>query len=389
MSMESSAVYLDNAATTFPKPESVYQAVDHYLRHCGGSPGRGSHRKAREGDAVVLETRNALAGLLHVKDASRVIFTCNSTESLNLVIRGVLRANDHVIITDLEHNAVVRPLWKLRESLGIRVSTVESDREGFVDPQRVAREVTDQTRLVCCVHANNVLGTIQPVAEIGRIAREHGSLFLVDASQSAGALPIDVDAMNVDLLAFTGHKGLLGPPGTGGLFVREGVSVEPLKTGGTGVSSETLEPPDVMPDGYEAGTCNAPGLAALKAAVTFIQQIGVEQIRAHEVALNGRFMELVRMIPGVRLYGPLDARRKVGITLLNLDPLDPADVGRILDRRYSVMVRAGLHCSALSHRKLGTEGRGAVRFSFGYFTTVSEVDRAVEALREIARATVS
>ncbi len=389
MSNESSAVYLDNAATSFPKPESVYQAVHDYLRHCGGSPGRGSHRKARQGETVVVETRKALAALLHVKDVSRLIFTCNATESLNLVLRGVLRANDHVVITDLEHNAVVRPLWNLRHSLGIRVSIVESDGEGFIDPQRVARALTDHTRLVCCVHANNVLGTIQPVAEIGRIAREHGSLLLVDASQSAGALPVDVDAMNVDLLAFTGHKGLLGPPGTGGLFVRAGVDVEPLKRGGTGVSSEAPEPPDVMPDGYEAGTYNTPGLAGLQAGVSFIQQTGVDQIRAHEVALNSRFMELVQAIPGVRLYGPRDARRKVGITLLNLDPLEAADVGRILDRRYSVMGRAGLHCAALSHRKLGTEGRGAVRFSFGYFTTEAEVDRAVEALREIAHAAVS
>lgn len=384
--MESRAVYLDNAATSFPKPESVYDAVNHYFRYCGGSPGRGSHRKARQGEAVVMETRNALAQLFHIQDPTRVILTSNSTESLNLVLRGVLRPHDHVVISDLEHNAVVRPLWKLRESLGIRVSIVESDHEGFINPASVENKMTEQTRLVCCVHANNVLGTIQPVAEIGRIARAHGSLFLVDASQSAGALPIDVEDMNVDLLAFTGHKGLLGPPGTGGLFVREGVRVEPLKRGGTGVLSETLEPPDVMPDGYEAGTFNTLGLAGLNAGVAFIQQTGVEQIRAHEAALNARFMDQVRSIPGVRLYGPLDARRKVGITLLNLDPLDPADVGRILDRRYSVMVRAGLHCSALSHRKLGTEGHGAVRFSFGYFATTAEVDQSVQALQEIARA---
>jgi len=384
----SSDVYLDNAATSFPKPESVYRAVDHYLRHCGGSPGRGSHRKARDGDAVVRETRGAVASLFHINDASRVVFTGNSTESLNLAIRGVLRANDHVIITDLEHNAVVRPLWKLRERLGIRVSIVESDPDGFIDPEEIARHLTENTRLICCVHASNVLGTIQPVAEIGRLARERPCLFLVDASQTAGALPIDVEAMNVDLLAFTGHKGLLGTPGTGGLFIREGVHVEPLKSGGTGISSESLDPPDVIPDGLEAGTFNTPGLAGLGAGVAFIQQTGVEQIRAHEVALNARFMELARTIPGVRLYGPCDARQKVGITLLTMEPFDPADVGRLLDRRYSVMVRTGLHCSALSHRKLGTEGHGAVRFSYSYFSTPSDVDRAVGALEEIALAAV-
>lgn len=380
------AIYFDNAATSYPKPECVYRAVDLYLRECGGSPGRASHQKAREADQTVLDARSCVASLLHAPAPSCIVFTCNSTESINLAIHGALRPGDHVVISDLEHNAVVRPLWKLREG-GVEVAVVESDVDGFVDPARMREAMTPRTRLVCCVHANNVLGTIQPVAEIGRIARDRGALLLVDASQSAGLLPIDVEAMGVDLLAFTGHKGLLGPPGTGGLYVREGVRLEPLKQGGTGVYSESLEPPDVMPESYEVGTFNTPGLAGLAAGVCYVLEKGVERIRAHEVELNRSFVERARAIPGLRLYGPADLERKTGISLLNFEALDPADVGRILDRRFSVMVRTGLHCSALSHRKLGTQERGAVRFSFGCFTTPAEVDVAVEALREIARAT--
>ncbi|MBI4576749.1 MAG: aminotransferase class V-fold PLP-dependent enzyme [Planctomycetes bacterium] len=389
MDTEGKGIYLDNAATSYPKPECVYQAVDRFLRQCGGSPGRASHRKAREADAVVADARASVATLFHVEDPSRIVFTCNSTESLNLAIRGSLRPGDHVVLTDLEHNAAVRPLWKLREGLGVGLTVVESGPEGVVDPARVAEALTPRTRLVCCVHANNVLGTIQPIAEIGHRTRARGVPLLVDASQSAGVLPIDVEAMGIDLLAFTGHKGLLGPPGTGGLYVREGLPLEPLKHGGTGVYSESLEPPDVMPEGYEPGTFNTPGLAGLAAGVRFVLETGAARIGAHERELNRRFVEGVREVPGVRLYGPSDLARKVGITLLNLEALDPADVGRILDRRFGVMVRTGLHCSALSHQRLGTKGRGAVRFSFGHFTTPADVDTAVEALRAMALATVS
>ena len=389
MEARASAVYLDNAATSYPKPEAVYLAVDRYLRECGGSPGRASHRKAREADAVVLDTRTRVATLFGVGDPARIVFTCNATESLNLAIRGVLRPGDHVLLTDLEHNAVVRPLWKLKDSLGVRLTVVESDPDGFIDPARVGAAIRPETRLVCCVHASNVLGTVQPVGEIGAIARSRGVLFLVDASQSAGVVPLEVERMGIDLLAFTGHKGLLGPAGTGGLYVREGVHVEPLKHGGTGAHSESLEPPDAMPEGYEPGTLNSPGLAGLAAGVKFVLETGVEAIRAREIELTRRLLEGLWELPGVRLYGPSTPERKVGITLFNFEALDPADVGRILDRRFGVMVRSGLHCSALSHQKLGTRERGAVRFSFGCFTTPADVDRAVEALREIARATIS
>jgi cysteine desulfurase family protein len=380
-------IYLDHAATSFPKPLDVREAVSNYMGACGGSPGRGSHTKARQAQDLVHETRDALARFFGAPDPSRLVFTSNATEALNLAIHGVLRPGDEILLTDLEHNAVARPAWKFRESFGVSVTVVESGPDGVVDPARIAASTSPRTRLICCPHVNNVLGTIQPVAEIGRLARERGVLFLVDASQSAGVLPIDVVAMNIDLLAFTGHKSLLGPPGTGGLYVREGLTLEPLKLGGTGIASESLEPPDLMPEAYEAGTLNAPGLAGLLAGVRFVRMLGLDRILEHEQMLNARFLSQVRSLPGLRLYCPDNPAATVGITLLSLDTLDPADVGSLLDRRYSIMVRTGLQCSALTHRKLGTERRGAVRVSCGWMTQPSEIDAAASALAEIAAAT--
>jgi len=376
-------VYLDHGATSFPKPECVHQAIESFMRECGGSPGRGSHRKAREADAVVLETRRALAALLGVTNPERIVLTGNATESLNLAILGFVKPGDHVVLTDLEHNAVARPLWKLQSSRGVEISVVQSNHEGFVDPVAVAAAIRRETRLICCTHVNNVLGTIQPIADIADVASRREIPVLVDASQSAGLVRIDVEAMGVDLLAFTGHKALLGPPGTGGLYVREGLSIEPLKFGGTGVRSENLVQPDSMPEGYEAGTANASGIAGLGAAVNYVAARGVESIRAHEVCLNELFMESLSAIPGATVYGPSSAAGKVGITSLNLEGLDPIEVGRLLDRRFGVLVRAGLHCSALTHTKLRTQNRGAMRFSFGYSSTQDEVECALDALHQI------
>lgn len=377
-------VYLDNAATSFPKPECVYRAMDTFMRECGGSPGRASHRKARDADDVVLATRKALARLFGVPDHTRIVLTCNATESLNLAIKGIVRHGDHVVLTDLEHNAVARPLWRLRETLGVRVSVVDSTATGFVEPCRVADAIGDATRLVCCTYASNVLGTIQPVADIAEVAHWRRVPLLVDASQTAGIVPIDVQDMGIDLLAFTGHKALLGPPGTGGLYIRDGIALEALKHGGTGIASESLHEPHSVPEGYEAGTANSFGIAGLAAGIDFVSDRGVETIRAHEVFLNELLMESLRSLPGVVIYGPDSAERKVGITTFNLDGLDPADVGRILDQRFGVMVRTGLHCAALAHRKLRTERRGGVRVSFGYFNTVDDVGVITKALQQIS-----
>lgn len=377
------SIYLDHGATSFPKPECVYQAIERFMRECGGSPGRGSHRKAREADAVVLETRRALAELLGVKNPEHIVLTSNATESLNLAIRGLVKPGDHVVLTDLEHNAVARPLWRLATTQGVRVSVVVSSSEGFVDPAAVAQAVERETRLICCTHANNVLGTIQPIEDIAEVASRRRVPLLVDASQSAGAVPIDVEAMGIDMIAFTGHKSLLGPPGTGGIYIRDGLCIEPLKFGGTGVHSEELVQPDSMPAGYEAGTANAFGIAGLRASVGYVLSRGVESIRAHELSLNELFMESVRAIPGATVYGPGTTDLKVGITSLNLEGLDPIDVGRLLDRRFGILARAGLHCSALTHTKLRTQNRGALRFSFGYCSTPEDVACALDALNQI------
>ncbi|MBI4533833.1 MAG: aminotransferase class V-fold PLP-dependent enzyme [Candidatus Melainabacteria bacterium] len=382
-------VYLDNGATSFPKPESVYQAIDHFIRRCGGSPGRGSHRKAREAEEIVAQSRSRLARLFGVRNAARIVFTSGCTESLNLSIKGVLKSGDHVITTDLEHNAMARTLWKLKKRLGIDICVVETSSEGCLDAGKIERAINARTRLICSVHANNVMGTILPISEIGKIARSKGVLLLVDAAQTAGVLPIDVEESQIDLLAFTGHKGLLGPPGTGGLYIREGIDVEPLKEGGTGIKSESLEHPHQVPEAYEAGTINAPGIAGLGAGAQFIEQESTAKIRSHELTLNQQFMESVATINRVRVYGPRDFNIKVAITLVSLDGLDPFEVGQLLDRKFGIMVRTGLQCSVWSHQKLGTEGKGAIRFSFGYFNTSEDVDYATYALQEIAKATYS
>lgn len=379
-------IYLDNGATTFPKPECVYRAIDAFLRTCGGSHGRGAHKKARETDEMVARARQALARLFRVPEPSRLILTANATESLNLALKGLLLPGDHAILTDLEHNAVLRPLWKLKKKLGIDLTIMESSEHGILEPQRINEAIRDRTRLICCVHVNNVLGTIQPVAEVGEVARKRRIPLLVDAAQSAGVVQIDVEGMGIDLLAFTGHKGLLGPQGTGGLYIREGIEPEPLKEGGTGLNSESPDPPASVPEQYEAGTANAVGIAGLGAGVEFIEREGIDAIRSHETALNRRFMEGLEGSRGIRVYGPPDPEKKVGVTLINFEGLSPADAASLLDRRFGVMVRHGLQCSALTHRKLGTEGKGAVRFSFGYFNTVEDVDHALDAVRQITMA---
>ncbi|MBX9770502.1 MAG: aminotransferase class V-fold PLP-dependent enzyme [Candidatus Obscuribacterales bacterium] len=364
----------------------MYAAADGFMRDCGGSPGRGLHRKARQADEIVFDTRKSLAALFGIKDPSRIVFTTNCTESLNLAIKGILKPGDHAILTDLEHNAMARPLWKLRETLGVELSIVTTNEDGSLNPAVIRDAIQSNTRLICCIHANNVMGSIMPIAAVGEIAGAHRIALLVDAAQTAGVLPIDVEAMKIDLLAFTGHKGLLGPQGTGGLYVREGIELEPLKEGGTGIRSESVEHPNIFPEGYEAGTLNGPGLAGLGAGVQFILGKGIEEFRRHETSLNERFIDAVQGIKGIQLYGPKDATKKVGITLLNFASLDPGEVGQLLDRKFGIMVRTGLQCSALSHQKLKTEKKGAIRFSFGYFNTFDDVEYAIDALQQISKA---
>lgn len=378
-----SVVYLDNAATSYPKPEAVYRAVDDYLRHMGASAGRGGYRRALEADEVVYRAREALAKLFNAKDCTRIIFTANATESLNLAIKGLLEPGDHVVTTSMEHNAVWRCLKTLERERRIEITVVPCASDGTLDPEEVKKAFRPNTRLVVMIHASNVTGTILPVAEVSRIVHEQEIPFLVDAAQTAGVLPIDVQKERIDLLAFTGHKGLLGPFGTGGLYIAEELNPKPLKEGGTGSQSRLEYQPEVLPDRYEAGTLNVAGLAGLNAGVRFILGEGVEQIRAKEQELVAHALKILNGLEGTVIYGPGDPARQVGVISFNLSGIGAEEVGYVLDEVYGTMVRVGLHCAPLAHRTIGTLEQGTVRIGLGYFNTLAELDYLGQALQEI------
>lgn len=378
-------VYLDNAATSFPKPEAVYRAADEFMRTVGVSAGRGAYRQALEADRIVYDTRRSLGTLFNIRDVSRIVFTFNVTEALNLAIKGLLNPGDHVITGSMEHNAVWRPLKVLENEGKIKLTAVPCDAEGFLDAQRIKDAITEKTRLIVLTHASNVTGTIMPVAEVGAIARQHNIPFLVDAAQTAGLYPVDAAAMNIDLLAFTGHKGLMGPMGTGGLYIREGISIRPFKEGGTGGDSILERQPDALPDRYEAGTLNISGIAGLGAAVKFILDAGVDKIYEKELALTGYALRQLTGIDGVSVYGPKGTINRVGVISLNIGDLNPQKVGHILDENYGIMVRTGLHCAPFAHRTIGTIDRGTVRVGLGYFNTERDIDSFVAAVKDIIR----
>jgi cysteine desulfurase / selenocysteine lyase len=375
--------YFDNAATTFPKPESVYCAVDQFLRTSAGNPGRGTHRLALAASEVIEDTRRLLACLFHVSNSSRVIFAANTTDALNIALHGLLRPGDHVVTSSMEHNAVVRPLCALEEQ-GIQVTRVPCASDGSLDPEQVVKAMRPQTRLVALIHASNVTGTILPIETVGAFVRERGALFLVDAAQTAGMLPIDVQAMNIDLLAFPGHKGLFGPPGTGGLVVGERVQLRPMRQGGTGTRSEEQRQPTELPEGFETGTVNSAGIAGLGAGVRFILEQGIDQIHAHESALTRRLLQGLSVVSGLTIYGPADIERQVGVVSIRLDHWEPMDVGVALDQDYDIAVRTGLHCAPVAHRTIGTFPTGTIRLAPGYFTTFEDVDRVIAALDFLA-----
>lgn len=377
-------IYLDNAATTFPKPAVVYEAVLDCLRRVGASAGRGSYRLALEADHLVFETRLALARLFNIGDPARLVFTANATEALNLALKGLLRQGDHVVTSSMEHNAVWRPLKVLERTRGIEITVVPCRPDGTLEVGDVSRALKDRTRLVVLTHASNVVGTVLPVGEIGRITRSRGILLLVDAAQTAGVYPIDVEEMAVDLLAFTGHKGLLGPMGTGGLYLGPGVTLEPLKEGGTGSESLLEEQPAVLPDRYEAGTLNVPGLAGLRAGVQYLLSEGVARVRQREKELTAYLLELLGGVAGLTVYGPRDPERQVGVVSFNLDRVGAERVAFILDDVYDIQVRSGLHCAPQAHRTIGTLDRGTVRIGLGYFNRESDLEALATALKEIA-----
>jgi len=379
-------IYLDNAATTWPKPACVAEAMLEYLQDVGASPGRGSHRLSLAASRIVYAAREGLAYLLGVTDPLRVILTANATEALNLVLMGYLKPGDHVVTSSIEHNAVMRPLRHL-ESTGIRVTVVPCSGDGRLNPEAVERAIGRNTVLLCINHASNVMGTIAPVAEIGAIARSRGVLLLVDAAQTAGVLPIDMPAQKIDLLAFAGHKGLLGPQGTGGLCLGDRVDpgrLRPLRRGGTGSHSEFEEQPGFLPDKYEAGTANALGIAGLRASVGYVLEQGVLRIREHEARLTAGLIAGLQDVAGVEVHGTLDASMQTATVSFNVANLEPSEAALRLDDEHEIMCRAGLHCAPAAHRTLGTFPRGSVRFSLSYLNTLGQVEQSVEAVRSLA-----
>jgi cysteine desulfurase family protein len=378
-------IYFDNAATSCPKPPEVQAAMARYLSEIGGSPGRSGHRLSIEAGRIVLSAREALAELFGVSDPFRIVFTKNATEALNLALYGLLSPGDHVVTSSMEHNSVMRPLRGL-EAKGVALTALSCSGRGELDPGDILKALRPNTKAIVLTHASNVTGTILPIAEAGRIARDHGVPFIVDAAQSAGALPIDVDGMGIDFLAFSGHKSLYGPPGTGGLYIREGLEerIPPLLAGGTGSRSEFEAQPDFLPDKYEAGTPNTVGLAGLSAAVAWILARGVEAICAQEEALTARFLAGMGQTAHARVYGPPGPEGRVAVVSFNIEGMTPSDAALALDERYGILARPGLHCAPSAHRTIGTFPQGTVRFGFGVFNTVEEIDRALAAIRELA-----
>jgi cysteine desulfurase/selenocysteine lyase len=380
-------IYFDNAATSWPKPPGVAEAMVRFLTDVGANPGRSGHRLAVEAGRIVYRAREAVAELLNAPDPLRVVFGSNATEALNLALCGLLRPGDHVITSSMEHNSVMRPLRAL-ERQGVEVTVVQCSPAGFLDPADVEAAIRPNTTMIALNHASNVVGTLLPVAEVGHIARRRGLLLLVDAAQTAGAYPIDVQADCIDLLAFTGHKSFLGPMGTGGLYIGERVKLgelEPLMRGGTGSRSEYEEQPDFLPDMCESGTLNAVGLAGLEAGVRWVLERGVDAIRDHEVQLTQRLIDGLAAIPGVTIYGGLDADRKTATISFNIAGMEPSEVGLRLDEEYGIMCRVGLHCAPAAHKTIGTFPVGTVRFGLGVFNTLEEVDTALAAVEQLAR----
>jgi len=380
------SIYLDNAATSHPKPESVYRAIEHALREVGVGPGRGTHRRGLEATRIVFAAREEAARLLGADDSSRIVFTHSATESLNIAVSGVLKAGDHVVTTSMEHNSLVRPLYRAAQG-GVKVSRVPCGPDGLLDPERLAAAVRPGTRLVAFSHVSNVTGTIQPLDEICRIAKNVGALVLVDAAQSAGIVPLNVTANRIDLLAAPGHKGLFGPTGTGILFVVKGCDPLPLLVGGTGSSSSDPEQPTGFPERFESGTLNTPGIAGLKAGLEFVRETGIETIRRHELALAERAREGLMSLPGVRVYGPVDIEHRSSVVSFTVDGMDPSQLGFTLDQEFGIEVRVGLHCAPEAHRTIGTFPSGTVRISPGYFSTPDDIDAFLAAMRDIAHRT--
>lgn len=381
MGEEKAKIYFDNGSTSWPKAPGVAEAVGRLLTEGAFNINRGNYEGAYEVEAAVLDTREQLARLFHAPDSRRVIFTPGITHSLNYFIRGFLKRGDHVLVTGMEHNAVMRPL-RCMEREGVTWECVPTDREGNVRASDVAGMIRKDTRAVIVLHASNVCGTIVPVEEIGRVCRERGVFFVVDTAQSAGTIPLDMEEACVDFLAFTGHKGLLGPQGVGGFLISDSLDeqMEPLIAGGTGSISDSLDMPRTLPDKYESGTMNLPGIIGLHAALSYLEKTGVEAIRRRKLELTGYFLEEVKKIPGVRIAGRQGTEGRVAVVSLDLEGRDNAVAAFRLEQEYGIMTRVGLHCAPMAHRTLGTFPQGTVRFAFSASNTEEEIDHCIRAL---------
>jgi cysteine desulfurase family protein len=373
-------IYLDHAATSWPKPRAVVTAVRKALAEVSGNPGRTHHRSSYDAVEKMLECRENLASLFKIASPLRVCFTSNATESLNLALKGLLKPGDHVVCTSMEHNSVWRPLVRLQEC-DVEFSIARADRSGIISVESILQNVRPNTRLIAAIHASNVNGSINPIAEIGRVAKERNIAFLVDAAQSAGSIPIDVEAMHIDLLAFPGHKGLLGPQGTGGLYIREGIDLVPLKEGGTGSNSNSASQPDFFPDRFESGTLNVPGIIGLNEGVRHVLKTGVAKIQRREWHLTGELLKGLTAIDGVTIHGPAMVEPRAPVVSFNVESQDPSEVGEFLERRFDIACRTGFHCAFLAHQTQGTENTGTVRFSLGASTTDHEIEGTIEAVR--------
>lgn len=378
---------MDCAATTRQKPPQVLKALVQYATQVGVSHGRGAYRSGIEANEWVFGAKQALARLFNIQRLDRIAVMKNATEAVNTALKGFLRSGDHVVLSGLEHNAVIRPLNKLKADRGVDYTLVAANQQGRLNPYDFEQALKPNTKLVCLVHASNVTGNLSPVEEVGALCAKKGLAFLVDAAQTAGVVPIDMKAMGIDFLCFTGHKGLMGPPGTGGLAVSPKWNLDSYLEGGTGSNSDKEEQPAQWPDKFESGTLNYWGLAGLKAAAEFLLKNSVQAVRRKEEALTAQFLKEVEKIKGVKIHGLPSGSQKerVGVVSLTMEGRDPSEVGYELDEKYGIMIRAGLHCAPLAHRTIGTHPIGTVRFSFGYYNTPQEVEKAVKALKEIMK----
>ncbi|WP_461809690.1 aminotransferase class V-fold PLP-dependent enzyme [Faecalimonas sp.] len=376
-------IYMDNAATTMHKPKEVIDAVVQAMNSMGNA-GRGAHRASLDASRTIYETREILSQFFGAESPKEIVFTNNSTESLNIAIKGFLQPKDHVITTQMEHNSVLRPLYEMQEK-GVELTILSADKKGRICYEDFEKEIKANTKAIVCTHASNLTGNMLDVNRIGKIAKKYGLRFIVDASQTAGVYPIDVQEMGIDILCFTGHKGLLGPQGTGGMYVRRGMNLKPLKCGGSGVDTYNTHHPQEMPTALEAGTLNGHGIAGLGAGVSYVQKIGMEAIRDKELALMWRFYYGVKDIPNIKVYGDFSTKKRCPIVTLNIGEYDSSEVSDELLMTYNISTRPGAHCAPLMHKALGTVEQGAVRFSFSHYNTEEEIAIAIQAIEELAQ----